>query len=81
MIRCRSKARAVVGFSDETIVKYGCELREIDRRQYIRIAKELGYEQEVEDKIRHARTEPEVTRILADARHEASYREQEEYSE
>lgn len=77
MIRCRSKARAVVGFSDETIVTHGCTLRESDRRQYIKIAKELGYGQSVVEKIKHARTEPEVTRIMADARHEASYREHE----
>ena len=77
MIRCRSKARAVVGFSDEAIVKYGCELRELDRKQYIKIAKELGYGQSVVEKIKRARTEPEVTRIMADARHEASYREHE----
>lgn len=77
MIRCRSKARAVVGFSDETIVKEGCELRETDRKQYIKIANELGYGYGVVEKIKHARTEPEVTRIMADARHEASYREHE----
>lgn len=39
------------------------------RREYVKIAEELCYPQNVVDKIKHALTDDEVQRIMIDARH------------
>lgn len=39
------------------------------RREYVKIAEELCYPQNVVDKIKHALTDDEVQHIMIDARH------------
>lgn len=55
------------------------KIGKVERNQYISIAKDLGYGPSTLDRIKHAETEYEISRIMADARHEAI--KNEKYSE
>lgn len=73
-MRAREKSRLMVDCLDgdrSYSILFMDKLGKVERDNYIKIAKELGYGPETIDKIKKAETEHEVSRILATARHEA----------
>lgn len=58
----------VVSFLRRYVMKYGKALI----KKYCKIADELGYPEEVKEKIRKAKTEEEACHIMAEARRKAN---------